>query len=428
MDVNVYKRDGSPFYWMKWYFSGKLHRQSTKTKNLKKANLIAKDKEQELLRHAGISGVAKIPFKEMMEQVLLDYKANGRKSFHIAELKVKILYAYFREDTKIVDITERNIQEYVSYRLTKCKNQKKEPIRPATVNRELQLLKRGFSILHQRKMIGAVPTIQLLREDNIRKGFFEHWEFLKLMEKASEHIKPLVTFMYFTGWRFSEVVNITWDMVDIDNGVITIPPGMTKNKKGRHYYMPDNILEMIRDIWSKRVERIRINESAPDYVFTNKNYTDRIKDIRSAWENSCKRAGLNGKLKHDFRRTAARNYVRAGVPQRVAQELLGHQTASIFSRYNIVSDQDLRDAVKKQMEYMNNQTKNRPIEIPPEGFREWEPMIKKMNENYEKEHQEGIKYLREKYENVVEVDKEGKVKVLQGEGFPNETDKNLHEK
>jgi hypothetical protein len=60
---------------------------------------------------------------------------------------------------------------------------------------------------------------------------------------------------------------------------------------------------------------------------------------------------------------------RAAIPQRVAQELLGHQTPSIFSRYNIVSDQDLREAPKKLMEYMNNQAVEKPIENPPEGFR-----------------------------------------------------------
>jgi hypothetical protein len=55
-----------------------------------------------------------------------------------------------------------------------------------------------------------------------------------------------------------------------------------------------------------------------------------------------------------------RNYVRAGVPQRVALELLGHQTASIFARYNIVSDEDLREAVKKQTQYLKSQGKEKP--------------------------------------------------------------------
>jgi integrase len=76
------------------------------------------------------------------------------------------------------------------------------------------------------------------------------------------------------------------------------------------------------------------------------------RSFRRAWRLACKLAGLPGRIPHDFRRTAVRNFERGGVPRAVAMALVGHKTESIYRRYDIVAESDLTQGVKKLSAYL----------------------------------------------------------------------------
>ena len=75
-------------------------------------------------------------------------------------------------------------------------------------------------------------------------------------------------------------------------------------------------------------------------------------EFRKAWKAACEAAEKSDALFHDFRRTAIRNMIRAGVERKVAMMISGHKTESVFERYNITDDRDLEDAMRKTQAYI----------------------------------------------------------------------------
>ncbi|MEW5736233.1 MAG: tyrosine-type recombinase/integrase [Thermodesulfobacteriota bacterium] len=283
----------------------------------------------------------KTRIEDLAEELIADYRINGRKSAFRVEICIrKHLLPFFR-GMAAPDITTGLIKRYVAKRIESgAKN--------ATINRELSALKRMFRLAAQETppRVEFVPFIPMLKENNVRKGFFEHESFVALREALPEHIRPAVDFGYNTGWRRSEILELTWDRVDMREGTVRLEPGETKNDDGRDLYMTPVLKDVFKELFRGR--RLDCN-----LVFHRDGRP--LGDFRDSWRRACEKAGVPGMLFHDFRRTAVRNMVRAGIPEKVAMTISGHKTRSVFDRYHIVSSRDLKEAARRQQAYLEEQ-------------------------------------------------------------------------
>jgi integrase len=240
---------------------------------------------------------------------------------------------------------------------------------PATINRELAALGRMAALARRQYGLVSPFTVERLEERNVRTGFFDEDAFAAVCRALRPELAALATVARLTGWRKSELRSRQWRHVDFKSGWLRLEPEETKNREGRMFpLIPE--LRAVLEAQRSRVEAIqRDTKQVVPWVFCRDDGAP-VGDFKKAWATACITAGFfrvdpvldeegkprvkrDGtpvvvkkptKLVHDFRRTAVRNLIRAGIPETVAMKLTGHRTRSVFQRYAIVEEGMLREA------------------------------------------------------------------------------------
>ena len=210
----------------------------------------------------------KIIFDNLADDFLMDYRINQKKSLDKAERRVNHLKKHF-EVYPVPQITTPNIQAYIESRL-------EEGAANATINRGLSALKRMLNLGARQTppKVDHDSYIPLLKENNVRKGFFEHAEFVALRAELSDYLKGFITFAFKTGWRLSNVTGLTWNQ-----GIAWLESGETKNDEGRKVYLEEELQEVFNHQWELRKKSRKLTP----YVFPNIDDTNRISDFRGSW-------------------------------------------------------------------------------------------------------------------------------------------------
>ena len=311
-------------------------------------------------------------FEQLAADVLTDYDVNWYTSRDDADARFRLHILPVFGKRKAAQITTAMLKRYIVMRQA-------GQAKTGTINRELELIRHTFRLAIQGRTLMVMPHVPHLREDNVRSGFFTRQEVERLCSFLKEPLASLVMFGFLTGWRLEECRGLLWRNVDFDKGEIRLDVGTTKSGEGRVFPMSAELRSILMKALSetqktpvaatsdKGMPSHRVTAIAPR-VFAV------VGEFRKTWKTACHKAGLpcivkpiimrgkplldkNGKPRvkvikalrtfHDLRRSFAREMDRMGVRQSAIMKLGGWETDSVFRRYNIVSESDLRDAIEK---------------------------------------------------------------------------------
>jgi integrase len=307
----------------------------------------------------------RLTFDDAAKDVINDFVANNKRSIVVARRRIEKHLTPFFGGRRMAGITSADVRAYVAKRQTQIVVLRKEhrsaageivpaktkPVANATINRELQMLKRCFSLAIQSGRIASRPHIAMLREAPARSGFFDRAEIDAVIAHLPADLGAVIEFAFITGWRQSEVLTLEWRQVDFAADEVRLFAGMTKNGLPRTFPLTTDLRRLLKAreaahtalkqaghitplVFWRMVAKGRGGDKKPRKIIT----------FAKAWRKGCAAAGCPGRIPHDLRRSAVRTFTRAGISEHAAMKLSGHLTASIFARYDIVSENDLRSA------------------------------------------------------------------------------------
>lgn len=343
------KIERSPFWYAQYYENGRQVRVNTKETTRAKALVELRRLMSE--RDSGApnpNDVKKITYGDLRAALLASYAAKGNKSLLVRAdgeetiMGLSQLDEFFGFDENnsgpsVANITTETARKFVEKR-------RAEGVGNAVINRSLAALRRALRLAKREKKIADVPYIEFQKEPPARKGFVELPKFQELLRALPRNLQPYITFLYYCGGRSGEAELIEWPQVDLQRCVIRLEEEQTKNQEGRVVPLPKPLIKMLAAKGAKEGK-----------VFDTTN-------LRKSWMSACSSVGLGRKIEvpgkkydpryvgltlHDFRRSAARNLLLAGVPETIIMRIGGWKTRSVFDRYAVANTADLTAAMRR---------------------------------------------------------------------------------
>jgi integrase len=282
---------------------------------------------------------------DLLRLYLEDQKRQKRHSYQQANGHVRLHLDPAFGKSRASALTTKMIKAFIDQKQT-------ANYASASFNRWLEALRRAYTLgLNELPpLVYVAPGIEalLLEENNVREGFLEHEQYVRLRDELPDHQKLILVIGYHFGMRRGEILTLRWDQVDWDGNVIRLEKKQTKGKKARVAPLYGELR-----VWLDMAYAVRDPECP--FIVSWKGHG--ISEVKTAWQKARVRAGVPELLLHDLRRTAARNMIRAGVPERQVLDIVGWKTRAMLDRYNIVDERDAHTAGEKMARYLEEKAR-----------------------------------------------------------------------
>jgi len=339
------KNKKSPNYQIVYFENGKRTTISTKTKYKKEAEVFLKIFKNSTKPNR--QKVCEKPQQKFSSTLLSQFKAEYLE--YVSTIKsrhyIKSIELSFRQlenflgDAPLAKIDVRTLDRFIT--ITFSRTERGSHLYYRT-------LKAAFSKAVSWDYISENPfkKIKFPKVSKSHPVFISIEEFKLIRSCVQEqHLKDLFSIALYTGMRLGEIVNMSWNWIDLNNNIITIRNGddfKTKSKKER--IIPFN--HNLKIIFSKFLTD---NQSIKndDYVFTKTKSIKLNEDfISKKFKKAVRSAGLNDEIHfHTLRHSFASLLVQKGVSLFIVKELLGHEDLKTTQIYSHLRNDNLRDAI-----------------------------------------------------------------------------------
>jgi integrase len=318
-------------WYIDYYVTGRRKRKMIGPSK-KLAEQVLKDVQIKIAKgeYLGVYEEKRVLFKEYAKQYLAYSKANKSPSTYMRRDRFNInhLTKAFK-GRYLFEITPQMIEKYKAKRL--------ENVAPGTVNRELACLKHMYTKAIEWGYLKNNPAkqVKLLKEPPGRVRYLKSDEVKALIDSCSGHIQSIVITALNTGMRKSEVLNLTWEDIDLNN--LNIKVRNTKNNEMRIIPINQTLFDELS---------ARYGEATNGYVFSSRNGRPFV-DIKKGFSGALKRAGIRNFRFHDLRHTFGSHLVMQGVDLRTVQQVMGHKDIKMTMRYSHLSPEYVQEAIRR---------------------------------------------------------------------------------